>query len=197
MPKGVDGAEITRIADGVFLARDLINTPPNDMGPGELAAAARKLAKHHKAHFSEIVGEALLKKNYPLIHAVGMGSVRPPCLIDLNWGRPSAPKVTLVGKGVVFDTGGYDLKTTAGMATMKKDMGGAAVVLAVAHMVMDAKLDIRLRVLDSGGGEFGLRRRLSAQRRIHEPQGPDGGDIPVYKQSPRAAACMALIPCPI
>jgi leucyl aminopeptidase len=147
LPKGADGTEVSRIVEGVFLARDLINTPPNDLGPEELSAAARKLAKRHKARFSEIVGEALLKKNYPLIHAVGMGSARPPRLIDFNWGRPGAPKVTLVGKGVVFDTGGYDLKTTAGMATMKKDMGGAAVVLAVAHMVMDAGLDIRLRVL--------------------------------------------------
>ncbi|MDE1986236.1 MAG: leucyl aminopeptidase family protein [Alphaproteobacteria bacterium] len=147
VPDGVDAAEISRIAEGVFLARDLINTPPNDMGPAELSAAVRDLAKRHGAKFSEIVGDALLKKNYPLIHAVGKGSARPPRLVELVWGRPSAPKVTLVGKGVVFDTGGYDLKTAAGMATMKKDMGGAAVSLAVASMVMDARLDVRLRVL--------------------------------------------------
>ncbi len=147
VPDGVDAAEIGRIAAGVFLARDLINTPPNDMGPAELSAAARDVAKRHGARFSETVGEALLKKNYPLIHAVGKGSARPPRLVDFVWGRPGAPKVTLVGKGVVFDTGGYDLKTAAGMATMKKDMGGAAVSLAVAAMAMDAKLDIRLRVL--------------------------------------------------
>ena len=147
LPPGVDGAEVGRIAEAVFLARDLINTPANDMGPEELAAAARGVAKRFGASFTEIVGEALLKKNYPLIHAVGRGSARPPRLIDLRWGRPGAPKVTLVGKGIVFDTGGYDLKTSAGMLTMKKDMGGAAVSLAIASMAMDAKLDIRLRVL--------------------------------------------------
>ncbi len=147
VPDGVDAADVSRIAESVFLARDLINTPPNDMGPQELSDAARAVAERHGARFSEIVGEALLKKNYPLIHAVGRGSARAPRLIDLVWGRPGAAKVTLVGKGVCFDTGGYDLKTTAGMAAMKKDMGGAAVALAVANMVMDAKLDIRLRLL--------------------------------------------------
>ena len=147
LPTGVDGEEVSRIAQSVFLARDLINTPANDMGPEELSQAARDVALRHGAKFSEIVGEALLKKNYPLIHAVGQGSARPPRLIDLNWGNPRAPKVTLVGKGVCFDTGGYDLKTSAGMLTMKKDMGGAAVSLAIADMVMDAKLDMRLRVL--------------------------------------------------
>ena len=147
VPDGVDGAEVGRIAESVFLARDLINTPANDMGPEELSGAARAVAKRHEAQFSEIVGEALLKKNYPLIHAVGRGSARPPRLIDIRWGRPGAAKVTLVGKGVCFDTGGNDLKTASGMATMKKDMGGAAVALAIANMAMDAKLDIRLRVL--------------------------------------------------
>lgn len=146
-PAGVDGAEIARIADHVFLARDLINTPPNDMGPEELAAAARQLAKAHGARFSVVEGAALLKKNYPLIHAVGRGSARAPRLIELVWGNPRAPKVTLVGKGVCFDTGGYDLKPSSGMATMKKDMGGAAVVLAIAGMAMSAKLNLRLRVL--------------------------------------------------
>jgi leucyl aminopeptidase len=147
LPKGVDGEEITRVAQGVFLARDLINTPPNDMGPEELARAVRDLAKKHGAKFSVIVGEALLKQNYPLIHAVGKGSAREPRLAGFTWGRSGAPKVTLVGKGVVFDTGGYDLKPAAGMASMKKDMGGAATVLAIADMVMGAKLDVRLRVL--------------------------------------------------
>ncbi len=147
LPKGVDGDEVARIARGVFLARDLINTPPNDMGPEELANAARDLAKKHGAKFSQIVGDALLKENYPLIHAVGKGSARAPRLAGFSWGRPGAPKVTLVGKGVVFDTGGYDLKPAAGMAAMKKDMGGAATVLAIADMVMGAKLDVRLRVL--------------------------------------------------
>jgi leucyl aminopeptidase len=143
----VDGAEVARIADGIFLARDLINTPANDMGPAELADAARAVARRHRAKFSTIVGDALIKQNYPLIHAVGRGSTRSPRLIDIVWGRAAAPKVTLVGKGVCFDTGGYDLKPAASMATMKKDMGGAATVLAIADMAMGAGLDIRLRVL--------------------------------------------------
>jgi leucyl aminopeptidase len=144
LPPGVDGEEISRIAANVCLARDLINTPPNDMGPEELSAAAAALAKAHGAKFRVISGAAL-KKDYPLIHAVGIGSARAPRLIELVWG--SGPKVTLVGKGVCFDTGGYDLKPASGMATMKKDMGGAAVALAVAGMVMGAKLKLRLRVL--------------------------------------------------
>ena len=147
VPKGVDGEEASRIAEGIFLARDLVNTPSNDMGPEELASAARDLAKKHGAKISIIVGEDLLKKNYPLLHAVGRASVRAPRLIDMTWGRPNAPKLTLVGKGVCFDSGGLDLKTSAGMLTMKKDMGGAATVLAVANMVMGAKLNVRLRVL--------------------------------------------------
>jgi len=147
LPDGVDGAEVSRIAQGVFLARDLVNTPSNDMGPEELADAARALAKKHGAKFSAIVGEDLLKKNYPLIHTVGRASSRAPRLIELIWGRAGAPKVTLVGKGVCFDTGGLDLKNSSGMLTMKKDMGGGAVVLGLAHMIMDAKLDMRLRVL--------------------------------------------------
>jgi leucyl aminopeptidase len=147
LPDGADGDDVTRIAEGVFLARDLINTPSNDMGPEELAGAARDLAKRHGAKIAFVTGEDLLKKNYPLIHAVGRASTRAPRLIDFTWGRAAAPKVTLVGKGVCFDTGGLDLKNSSGMLTMKKDMGGAAVVLGLAHMIMDAKLDVRLRVL--------------------------------------------------
>ena len=146
LPHGVDGAEVSRIAAGVTLARDLVNTPPNDMGPAELAEAARALAKTHNAKFRTVSG-ALLTRDYPLIAAVGQGSDRAPCLIELIWGDAKAPKVTLVGKGVCFDTGGYNLKPTSGMATMKKDMGGGAVVLGLAAMVMDAKLPVRLRVL--------------------------------------------------
>jgi leucyl aminopeptidase len=147
LPKGADGEEVTRIAESVFLARDLVNTPSNDMGPEELAAAAREIARTYGAKFSQIVGDELLAKKYPLIHAVGRASVRAPRLIDLTWGDPTAPKVTLVGKGVVFDSGGLDLKSASGMSTMKKDMGGAAVVLGLASMVMDATLPVRLRVL--------------------------------------------------
>jgi leucyl aminopeptidase len=142
----VDGAEASHIAAGVTLARDLVNTPANDMGPAELAAAARALAKAHDAKFRTVTGAALAR-DYPLIVAVGQGSDRAPQLIELIWGDAKAPKVTLVGKGVCFDTGGYNLKPTSGMATMKKDMGGGAVALGLAQMVMDAKLPIRLRVL--------------------------------------------------
>jgi leucyl aminopeptidase len=147
VPKDVDAEEATRLAEAVFLARDLVNTPSNDMGPEELAAAARAIAKKHGAKISVIEGDDLLKQNYPLVHTVGRASSRPPRLIDIAWGKPNAPKVTLVGKGVVFDSGGLDLKNASGMATMKKDMGGAAVVLAIADMAMGAKLNLRLRVL--------------------------------------------------
>jgi leucyl aminopeptidase len=143
-PPGVDAAEVTRIAQALFLARDLINTPANDMGPAELEAAARMLAKPHGAKVRVISGAALAK-GYPLIAAVGQGSDRAPRLIELTWGK--GPLVTLVGKGVCFDSGGYDIKPSSAMLLMKKDMGGAATVLAVAGMAMGAKLKMRLRVL--------------------------------------------------
>jgi leucyl aminopeptidase len=146
-PEGIDVAAITRMAEAVHLARNLINTPANDLGPEELAMAARELATRFGADFNCIVGDELARQNFPLIHAVGMASPRAPRLIDLAWGDPDHPKVTLVGKGVCFDTGGLDLKTSSGMLIMKKDMGGAANVLALALMVMDAKLKVRLRVL--------------------------------------------------
>jgi leucyl aminopeptidase len=146
LPAGVNGASVSRIAGNLFLGRDLINTPANDMGPAELEAAARALAGRHAAQVRVVKGAALAR-GYPLITAVGQGSARAPRLIEIVWGNPRAPRVTLVGKGVCFDTGGYDLKPSAGMATMKKDMGGAACVLAVAGMVMDAGLKLRLRVL--------------------------------------------------
>jgi leucyl aminopeptidase len=146
-PDNVDVAEITRIAEATALARDLINTPSNDMGPEQLAVAARELASRFGADFSCVVGDELTEKNFPLIHAVGMASSRAPRLIDFTWGDPAHPKVTLVGKGVCFDTGGLDLKPSSSMLIMKKDMGGAANVLALAQMVMDAKLKLRLRVL--------------------------------------------------
>jgi leucyl aminopeptidase len=117
------------------------------MGPEELAQAAQRLAKRFGADFNCIIGDDLTKQNFPLIHAVGMASTRPPRLIDFSWGDPAHPKVTLVGKGVCFDTGGLDLKPSSGMLIMKKDMGGAANVLAAAHMIMGGKLKVRLRVL--------------------------------------------------
>jgi len=146
-PDGVDAADIMRMADAAMLARDLINTPSNDMGPAELEQAAKEVAERFGARFNCIVGDELVTQNFPLIHAVGMASTRAPRLIDFTWGDPSHPKVTLVGKGVCFDTGGLDLKPSSGMLIMKKDMGGAANVLALAQMVMDAKLKLRLRVL--------------------------------------------------
>ncbi|MCC7347319.1 MAG: leucyl aminopeptidase family protein, partial [Variibacter sp.] len=146
-PQGVDAAELSRQLDAVTLARDLVNTPSNDMGPAELEAAARAIATRYGAQFRVIVGEALLAENFPLIHAVGRASPRAPRLIDFTWGDDSAPKVTLVGKGVCFDTGGLDLKPSSAMLIMKKDMGGAASVLAAAQMIMDRGLKVRLRVL--------------------------------------------------
>ena len=146
-PESADRKRATAIVEAISMARDLITTPSSDMGPGELAAAAQALAKAHKAKVKVIVGDDLLKNNYPTIHAVGRASARPPRLIDLTWGKASHPKVTLVGKGVCFDTGGLDLKPATGMLMMKKDMGGAATVLAVASMIMATGLPVRLRVL--------------------------------------------------
>ena len=146
-PKNANQKLVTGAVEATFLTRDLINTPASDMGPAELADAARKLARQHKASCSTVVGDDLLKKNFPAIHAVGRASDRAPRLIDLKWGRAADPKVTLVGKGVCFDTGGLDLKPASGMLLMKKDMGGAAHVLGLAHMIMAAKLKVRLRVL--------------------------------------------------
>jgi leucyl aminopeptidase len=146
-PKGADAAFVRRIADGVFLARDLINTPTNDMGPQALEGAVRALAKAHKAEISVVAGDELLRKNFPMVHAVGRAGEQAPRLIDMRWGPKSAPKVTLVGKGVCFDTGGLDIKPASGMLLMKKDMGGAANVLGLAAMLMAAKLKVRLRVL--------------------------------------------------
>ncbi|MPZ40775.1 MAG: leucyl aminopeptidase family protein [Rhizobiales bacterium] len=147
LPDGVDGEDVSRIVEGVFLARDLINTPANDMGPAELEHAARTLANQHGAGVNVTVGEDLLRENLPLIHAVGRAADRPPRLIDITWGDASHPKVTLIGKGVCFDTGGLDIKSDAGMLNMKKDMGGAATMLALAHMLMSRGIKLRLRVL--------------------------------------------------
>ncbi|ESW87320.1 cytochrome C oxidase subunit II [Mesorhizobium sp. LSJC269B00] len=147
LPLGVDAGRVRRIADGVFLARDLVNTPTSDMGPDELEKAVRTLAATHEAEVSVIKGDDLLKQNFPMIHAVGRASVGAPRLIDMVWGPEGAPKVTLVGKGVCFDTGGLDIKPSSGMLLMKKDMGGAANVLGLASMIMAAGLKVRLRVL--------------------------------------------------
>ncbi|MFC5584927.1 leucyl aminopeptidase family protein [Nitratireductor kimnyeongensis] len=147
LPEGVDANRVERLANGCFLARDLINTPAGDMGPDALEDATRALANEHGASLSVTLGNDLLKKNLPMIHAVGRAAEAAPRLLDLRWGRENAPKITLVGKGVCFDTGGLDIKPAAGMLLMKKDMGGAANVLGLAAILMAAKLDIRLRVL--------------------------------------------------
>ena len=146
LPDGVDGDDLTRIVEGVTLARDLINTPSNDMGPAELEQAARALAQQHGAAVQVTEGDALARQ-FPLVHAVGAGSPRAPRLIDLTWGHDGDPKITLVGKGVCFDTGGLDIKPDTGMLNMKKDMAGGATALALGHMVMARKLKVRLRVI--------------------------------------------------
>lgn len=143
----IDAAELGRIVTGVTLARDLINTPANDMGPAQLQEAAENLAKQHGATCRAIIGDDLLQQNFPLIHAVGRAAAQAPRLIELRWGDNKHPKVTLVGKGVCFDSGGLDLKPEGAMKIMKKDMGGAATALALAHMIMDRGLKIALRVL--------------------------------------------------
>jgi leucyl aminopeptidase len=146
LPSGVDGADITRLFEGVKLARDLVNTPSNELGPEELEAAAAQLASQHGADLAVVRGDDLAR-GFPLIHAVGCSSPRAPRLLDLTWGEAGAPKVTVVGKGVCFDTGGLDIKPSSAMLIMKKDMGGAANALGLAHMIMAAGLPVRLRVL--------------------------------------------------
>lgn len=148
-PAGVDRRRQLAILEGVWLGRDLINTPASDMGPAELEAAARDLANRHGATIQVITGEALLTENFPMIHAVGRASTRAPRLIDLRWDGSggTGPRVSLVGKGVCFDTGGLDIKPSSAMLLMKKDMGGAATALALAHMIMALALPVRLRVL--------------------------------------------------
>src|ERR1044071_1434145 len=146
-PEGADRGFVERIAGAICLARDLINTPASDGGPAELAEAAERVAAAAGAKCRVIVGDALLAENYPTIHAVGRASDRAPRLVDITWGKESAPKVTLVGKGVCFDTGGLDLKPASGMRMMKKDMAGAAITLALGQAIMQAGLPVRLRVL--------------------------------------------------
>ena len=147
LPQSIAREELEHIVEGVTLARDLINTPANDMGPAQLEQAARKLAARHAATITAVIGDELIEQNFPLIHAVGRASASAPRLIDMSWGDANQPRVTLVGKGVCFDTGGLDIKPESAMLNMKKDMGGAATALALAHMVMARGLKVRLRVL--------------------------------------------------
>jgi leucyl aminopeptidase len=146
LPVGVDGARVIAMAQAEVLTRDLINTPASDMGPAEMEAAFCALATRHGATASVIVGDDLLAQNFPMIHAVGRASTRAPRLLDMQWGDAGLLLV-LVGKGVCFDTGGLDIKPSSGMVLMKKDMGGAATVLGLAHMIMALGLRLRLRVL--------------------------------------------------
>jgi leucyl aminopeptidase len=147
-PAGVDLERVEAIARGAWLAQDLINTPARDLGPEALEAAFTALAARHGAEPRVVRGSAALRAaNLPMIEAVGAAAVEPPRLLDLVWGRADAPKVTLVGKGVCFDTGGLDIKPPASMALMKKDMGGAATAMGLADIVMSLGLDVRLRVL--------------------------------------------------
>jgi leucyl aminopeptidase len=146
-PQNADRGRVERLARGTALARDLINTPAEDLGPPELAEAAQALALSHGARYRAVVGDELLAANYPAIHMVGRAAAKPPRLIDFTWGDEKAPKLTLVGKGVCFDSGGLDLKPSGGMRMMKKDMGGAATLLGLASAIMEARLPVRLRVL--------------------------------------------------
>lgn len=146
-PARADRARVNAMAGAISLVRDLINTPAEDMGPSQLASEARKLGKRFKADVKVITGDALLRQKFPTIHAVGRASDDPPRLIDLRSGKKSDPRVSIVGKGVCFDTGGLDLKPAAGMLRMKKDMGGGAHALGLASLIMALKLPVRLRVL--------------------------------------------------
>ncbi|MEX2455580.1 MAG: leucyl aminopeptidase family protein [Rhodospirillaceae bacterium] len=146
-PDNAERKRVKAFAEAICMVRDLINTPAEDMGPSQLAGAARALGKQFDADVKIIAGDALLKQNYPTIHAVGRASDDAPRLIDLRWGRAGDPKVSIVGKGVCFDTGGLDLKPASGMLRMKKDMGGAAHALGLARLIMSLRLRVRLRVL--------------------------------------------------
>jgi len=140
-------AAVQPLAEATTLVRDLVNTPTEDMGPEQLGDAIKALGKTHRAKVRDWVGDELLKANFPTIHAVGRASHREPRLVELSWGKAGHPKLVLVGKGVCFDTGGLDLKPADGMRWMKKDMGGAAHAIALAGLVMQAKLPVRLTLL--------------------------------------------------
>lgn len=149
-PRNADRAFVSLAIEALTMARDWINTPAGDLGPAKLAAAARAMAERHRAHYREWVGDELLAGNFPAIHAVGRASADPPRLAEIRWSPAAAsglPRLALVGKGVCFDSGGLDLKSSSGMALMKKDMGGAAVALALAHMLMSRGVRVDLQVL--------------------------------------------------
>jgi leucyl aminopeptidase len=147
--EGVDVAEVRQVAHACALVRDMINTPANDMGPRQIETIAREIAEQYAAQITVIEGEGLLEANYPAVHAVGRAATpqRAPRMIEISWGQGGRPLVAIVGKGVVFDTGGLDIKPSSGMRLMKKDMGGAAHALALGRMIMAAGLPVRLAVL--------------------------------------------------
>ncbi|MDG1287549.1 MAG: leucyl aminopeptidase family protein [Rickettsiales bacterium] len=147
IPAKADTALAQEMASSICLTRDLINAPTNDMGPSELAAEIKKISKECKAKYSEIIGDDLLKKNYPTIHAVGRACDDAPRLLELRWGNKKHPKLTLVGKGVCFDTGGLNIKGGKSMGMMKKDMGGAGFMLGLARLIMKMELQVNLRLL--------------------------------------------------
>ena len=175
-PAGADRGRVERLARAAFLARDLTNTPAGDLGPEELAQAAVRVAEEGGACHRVIVGDDLLGENYPTIHAVGRASTRPPRLVDLVWGDPAAPKVTLVGKGVCFDTGGLDLKPASGMRLMKKDMGGCG------DRARARPGDHGRKAAGAVAGAAALRRELgvgqcdAADGHYSHAQGPDRRD---------------------
>ncbi len=146
LPAGVDGAEVSRIHNACSLARNLINTPASHLLPDQLGSAIAEVGNRYGAVIREYIGDELLA-GFPAVHAVGRASTVAPRVVELHWGNPDHPRVSLVGKGVCFDSGGLDLKPAAAMLLMKKDMGGAACVLALAQLVMDAKLPVRLHVV--------------------------------------------------
>jgi leucyl aminopeptidase len=147
LPKGADRGAVAANAQAIWFARELINLPANDLGPSDLAAALSSLGHAHSAEVGIIKGDALLENNFPLVHAVGRASSREPCLASLVWGDKKHPKVTLVGKGICFDSGGLDIKPSQSMVLMKKDMAGAATVMALGAMIMAANLPVRLRIV--------------------------------------------------
>jgi len=147
MPDAVSGDEVRAIVAAINNGRDLINTPAGDMGPDALHKEAAKIADKYDAKITATLGEDLLAQNYPMIHAVGRAAHEAPRLIEFVWGKESDPKLTLVGKGITFDTGGLNIKSAAGARIMKKDMGGAAHALTLADMIMAADLPVRLHVL--------------------------------------------------
>ena len=175
-PSNADMTYVVNAAESLRMARDWINTPASDFGPAQLADAARQIAARHQAGFKEWIGPDLLAANFPAIHAVGRASSEAPRLVELRWVPPGGeayPRVTLIGKGVCFDSGGLDIKPSSGMALMKKDMGGAAVALSLPPA--DERQDPRPAArVGAGGGKRHQRQRLPAGRCARNPQGPDG-----------------------